>query len=53
MKETVEIKEAEGPLLYRERLQYQNALRAALGGIEAARVTLARALQRLGGLPRG
>jgi hypothetical protein len=51
MKETVVIKEAEDPLLYRERLEYLKSLRAALGGIEAARVTLVRALQRLGGLP--
>jgi hypothetical protein len=50
MKETVVIKQAEDPLLYRERLEYLKALRAALGGIEAARVTLARALQRPGGL---
>jgi hypothetical protein len=53
MKETVVIQEAKDSLLYRERLEYLKALRAALGGVEAARVTLARALQRLGGPPRG
>jgi hypothetical protein len=36
-------------LLYRERQQYLAALRDALGGVEAARVVLARAVRRPGG----
>jgi hypothetical protein len=34
-------------LLYRERQQYLAALRDVLGGVEKARVTLARAVRRL------
>ena len=47
MKEVVLIREADDPLLYLERQDYLAALRAAVGGLEGARVTLARALQRL------
>jgi hypothetical protein len=47
MKEAVLIGEADDPLLYLERQDYLAALRAAVGGLEGARVTLARALQRL------
>jgi hypothetical protein len=36
-------------LLYRERRGYLEAVRQALGGAEAARVTLAKALRRLEG----
>src|SRR5262249_11180107 len=36
-------------LLYRERRGYLEALHQALGGLEGARVTLARALRRLEG----
>jgi hypothetical protein len=36
-------------LLYRERRGYLEALHAALGGVENARVTLAKALRRLEG----
>jgi hypothetical protein len=36
-------------LLYRERKEYLAALRDAMGGVEAARVVLARAVRRLGG----
>jgi hypothetical protein len=46
-KEVVVIGEADDPLLYLERLAYVEALRGAVAGLEGARVTLARALQRL------
>jgi hypothetical protein len=36
-------------LLYRERQQYLAAVRHALSGVEAARVTLAKAVRRLEG----
>jgi hypothetical protein len=36
-------------LLYRERRGYLEALHAALGGVEDARIGLARALRRLEG----
>jgi hypothetical protein len=36
-------------LLYRERKEYLAALRDALGGVEAARVVLAKAVRRLDG----
>lgn len=35
------------PLLYLERKSYLNAIQDALAGVEAARVVLARALQRM------
>jgi hypothetical protein len=37
------------PLLYRERRAYLEGIRQALGGVESARVTLAKALRRLEG----
>jgi hypothetical protein len=40
---------AQDTLLYRERRQYLRAINDALAGIEAARVTLARAVRRLEG----
>lgn len=36
-----------GPLLYLERKAYLNAMQDVLAGVEAARVVLARACQRL------
>jgi hypothetical protein len=47
MREVVLIRQADDPLLYLERLAYVEALRGAVDGLEAARVTLARALQRI------
>jgi hypothetical protein len=40
-------KEGNDPLLYLERRAYLNAIQDALAGVEAARVVLARANQRL------
>jgi hypothetical protein len=40
---------AQDILLYRERKQYLGAINDALAGVEAARVTLARAVRRLEG----
>jgi hypothetical protein len=40
-------KAGDDPLLYVERRAYLNAILDALAGVEAARVTLARARQRL------
>jgi hypothetical protein len=40
-------KEGSDPLLYLERRAYLNAIQDALAGVEAARVILARAHQRL------
>jgi hypothetical protein len=48
-KEELLWKEGNDPLLYRERQDYLTAIRAALAGVEGARVTLAKALQRLRG----
>jgi hypothetical protein len=42
-----------GPLLYVERRQYLGAINEALSGLDRARVTLARARQRLEGLATG
>ncbi len=42
-------KEGNDPLLYRERQDYLAAIRAALSGVERARVTLAKVRQRLRG----
>jgi len=41
-------KEGNDPLLYAERRAYLKAIQDALAGVEAARVVLARAQQRLG-----
>jgi hypothetical protein len=46
-KEVLLWKEGNDPLLYRERQDYLVAIRAALSGVECARVTLAKARQRL------
>jgi hypothetical protein len=46
-KEQLIIGKGEDPLLYLERQAYLAALRAAASGLESARVTLARARQRL------
>jgi hypothetical protein len=48
-KEEILRKEGNDPLLYRERQDYLAAIRAALSGVEGARVTLAKARQRLRG----
>ncbi len=48
-KEVLLWKECNDPLLYRERQDYLAAIRAALSGVEGARVTLAKARQRLQG----
>lgn len=40
-------KAGDDPLLYTERRAYLNAIQDALAGVEAARVTLARARGRL------
>jgi hypothetical protein len=44
-------KEGSDPLLYLERRAYLNAIQDALAGIEAARVVLARASQRISTSP--
>lgn len=46
-KELVLVRQGNDPLLYLERKAYLGAVQDALAGVEAARVTLARALQRL------
>jgi hypothetical protein len=46
-KEEILVKKGNDPLLYRERQDYLAAIRAALSGVEGARVTLAKARQRL------
>jgi hypothetical protein len=46
-KEIVLWKAADDPLLYLERRAYLHAIQDALAGVEGARVTLARARQRL------
>jgi len=46
-KEEILWKEGNDPLLCRERQDYLAAIRAALSGVECARVTLAKARQRL------
>ena len=46
-KEVTWWKASDDPLLYLERRAYLNAIQDALAGIEAARVVLARARQRL------
>jgi hypothetical protein len=52
MKEISQVAKADDPLLHVERCEYLTAMRQALSGIEGARVTLARARQRLGGSGR-
>ena len=42
-------REGNDPLLYLERRAYLNGVQDALAGVEAARVVLAEASQRLGG----
>jgi hypothetical protein len=46
-KEVALWKEGNDPLLYLERRAYLNAIQDALQGVEAARVALAKALQRV------
>jgi hypothetical protein len=46
-KEVTLWKAGDAPLLYLERRAYLNAIQDALAGVEAARVVLARARQRL------
>ena len=46
-KEVVLVRKGEDPLLYLERRAYFSAVRDALAGVEAARVVLARACQRI------
>jgi len=48
-KERAVIREAEDPLLYLERRKYLCALEDARFGVEAARIALARALERIDG----
>jgi hypothetical protein len=47
--EVVRVKQANDPLLYLERKAYLKGLQDALAGVEAARVALALARQRLEG----
>jgi hypothetical protein len=51
-KEVVIIGKGNDPLLYLERKAYLGAVQDALAGVEGARVTLAKALQRIGREPR-
>lgn len=46
-REVVIWKAGDDPLLYVERRAYLNAIQDALAGVEAARVTLAKARERL------
>jgi hypothetical protein len=46
-REEILVKKGNDPLLYRERQDYLAAIRAALSGVECARVGLAKARQRL------
>jgi hypothetical protein len=46
-KEVILIRQGDDPLLYLERKAYLGAIQDALSGVEAARVTLAKARQRL------
>jgi hypothetical protein len=46
-REVLSWQEDMGPLLYVERRQYLGAINEALSGLDRARVTLARARQRL------
>jgi hypothetical protein len=49
-KEEVMVLHCHDALLHRERQDYLKAIREALAGVEAARVALAKAKQRLEGL---
>jgi hypothetical protein len=51
-KEEVMVRHCHDARLYRERQDYLKAIRDALAGVEAARVALAKAKQRLEGLRR-
>ena len=46
-KEVILVRQGNDPLLYLERKAYLGAIQDALSGVEAARVTLAKARQRL------
>jgi hypothetical protein len=46
-RERVGWEEAADPLLYLERRAYLQAIREAIGGVEAARVVLVKACQRI------
>jgi hypothetical protein len=46
-REVATVRGGDGPLLSPERRAYLDALRAAVAGLETARVTLSRALGRL------
>ncbi len=48
-KEVALWKQGDDPLLYQERKAYLKAIQDALAGVEAARVVLAKARQRLTG----
>jgi hypothetical protein len=48
-REIEHFKDCDCPLLYLERVAYRDALRAAVAGLETARVVLAKARQRLTG----
>lgn len=48
-KEGQVLRQANDPLLYRERQDYLKAVREALAGVEEARVVLARVVQRIEG----
>jgi hypothetical protein len=52
MVEISQIAKADDPMLYVERREYLTALRQVLNGVEGARVTLAKARQRLDGAGR-
>jgi hypothetical protein len=53
MREHALIAEGNDPLLYREPQDYLAAVRAAVSGLESARVVLAKARQRIEGAGRG
>ena len=46
-REVVRVREANDPILYRDRQAYLKGLQAALAGVDAARIALALACQRL------
>jgi hypothetical protein len=46
-REIAVVGDADDPLLYLERRAYLNAIADALAGVDAARVVLARAVQRI------
>ena len=51
MVELSQVAKADDPMLYVERREYLGAMRQAWSGIEAPRVTLVKARQRLDGVP--